>query len=235
VRAAAVAVLLCACASAREVDELEQNLDGGCGVERWQIKTGGDPAAVNISTAPTATSIFALTSLRAPSRLPDSDRIAPTELTTWQLADVDLLRFKKEGDGDYHLVLGDGIQAMIAEIADPACVSAASPLLAGILAARAQFEAKYSNIPTMSFATSDETVTLRGVGFFDFKHSQNGVASNGIELHPVTAICFGRGCAPSATPPSGPPAARSGGCATAGDAPLWLALVLLLRPRRATA
>jgi len=235
VRHAIVALLLCACASSRDVDVLEQDLDGGCGVERWQVKTGGDPAAVNISPAPTATSIAALTSLAAPSRLPNNDRIAPTELTTWQLADVDLLRFKKEGDGDYHLVLGDGIQTMIAEIADPACVSAASPLMAGISAARAQFDAKFSNIPTMSFANSDETVTLRGVGFFDFKHSQNGVASNGIELHPVTAICFGRGCAPSPSPASQPPAARSGGCATAGDAPLWLALALLLRPRRATA
>jgi hypothetical protein len=107
-----------------------------------------------------------------------------------------------------------------------ACVSAASPLLAGISAARAQFNAKYSNIPTLSFADSGETATLSGVGFFDFKHSQNGVAPNGIELHPVTAICFGRGCAPAASPP---PAARSGGCATAGDAPLWLALLLMRR------
>jgi hypothetical protein len=231
VRPAIVALLLCACASSRDMDVLEQDLDGGCGTERWQVKTGGDPAAVNISTAATATSIEALTSLPAPPTLPQAERIAPTELTTWQLADIDLLRFKKESDGDYHLVLSDGTRTMIAEIADPACVSAASPLLAGISAARAQFNAKYSNIPTLLFADSGETVTLSGVGFFDFKHSQNGVAPNAIELHPVTAICFGRGCAPAASPP---PAARSGGCATAAHAPLWLAL-LALRRRRATA
>jgi hypothetical protein len=231
VRSAIAALLLCACASSRDMDEMEQDLDGGCGIERWQIKTGGDPAAANISAAAIATSIEALTSLAAPSTLPQAERISPTELTTWQLADVDLLRFKKENDGDYHLVLSDGTRTMIAEIADPACVSAASPLLAGISAARAQFNAKYSNIPTLSFADSGETATLSGVGFFDFKHAQNGVAPNAIELHPVTAICFGRGCAPAASPP---PAARSGGCATAGDAPLWLAL-LALRRRRATA
>jgi hypothetical protein len=230
VRPAIVALLLCACASSRDVDVLEQDLDGGCGTERWQVKTGGDPAAVDISTASTATSIEALTSLPTPSTLPQAERIAPTELTTWQLADVDLLRFKKENDGDYHLVLSDGTRTMIAEIPDPACVSAASPLSAAISAARGQFNAKYSNIPTLSFADSGETATLSGVGFFDFKHSQNGVAPNAIELHPVTAICFGRGCAPAAPPP----APRSGGCATAGDAPLWLAL-LALRRRRATA
>ena len=41
------------------------------------------------------------------------------------------------------------------------------------------------------------TVTVRGVGFFDYSHGQIGVAPNAIELHPILQICFGQGCTPS--------------------------------------
>jgi len=40
------------------------------------------------------------------------------------------------------------------------------------------------------------TITVRGVGFLDFAHGQNGVVPNAIELHPVLEICFGHGCFP---------------------------------------
>ena len=42
----------------------------------------------------------------------------------------------------------------------------------------------------------DTVGTVMGVGFFDFLHGQDGVAPNGIELHPVPAICFGQNCDP---------------------------------------
>jgi hypothetical protein len=32
------------------------------------------------------------------------------------------------------------------------------------------------------------TATITGVAFFDKKHGQNGIAPNGIELHPVLAF-----------------------------------------------
>jgi len=43
-------------------------------------------------------------------------------------------------------------------------------------------------------------VTVRGLGFFDFAHGQDGVAPNAIELHPVISIEF------QAPPPPAPPA-----------------------------
>jgi hypothetical protein len=43
-------------------------------------------------------------------------------------------------------------------------------------------------------------VIITGVGFFDFYHGQTGVATNGIELHPVIDIQFGMNG--TATPPS---------------------------------
>ena len=33
-------------------------------------------------------------------------------------------------------------------------------------------------------------VTVTGVAFFDLKHNQEGIAPNGIELHPVPVIAF---------------------------------------------
>jgi hypothetical protein len=32
------------------------------------------------------------------------------------------------------------------------------------------------------------------VGFWDFNHGQTGVATNAIELHPVTFFCSGLNC-----------------------------------------
>ncbi|HEX4629281.1 MAG TPA: hypothetical protein VH137_10885, partial [Gemmatimonadales bacterium] len=33
-------------------------------------------------------------------------------------------------------------------------------------------------------------VRITGVGFFDFRHGQRGLAPNAIELHPVIAVAF---------------------------------------------
>jgi hypothetical protein len=35
---------------------------------------------------------------------------------------------------------------------------------------------------------------MAGVGYMDSLHGQPGVATNGMEIHPVLAICFGKGC-----------------------------------------
>jgi hypothetical protein len=38
---------------------------------------------------------------------------------------------------------------------------------------------------TSSFTSLSGTAVVNGVGFFDFKHGQRGVAPNAIELHPA--------------------------------------------------
>lgn len=206
----------------------EEELANGCGTERWLIKTASDADARAINVAPAPASISALTSL--PSKIgTDSERISPTELTVYQLADVVLVQYRRESDGDYHLVLSDGTRTMIAEIPDPACVSPASPLLAAISRTRAQFEARHG--PVSPGATADgETITVTGVGFFDFAHSQTGMAPNAIELHPLLSTCFGAGCAGAAT--VAPPQTPRQGCSSFGDATALL-VVPFLRRRRA--
>lgn len=163
---------------------------GACGVERWGVKTGTDVDAGLVSTRfPVTASIAQLRSLSAPTSLPASNRVMPTELTTYSV-DATLYEYKFESDSDYHLVLQDAAgSTIIAEIPDPACVGAGSPFTSAIGGARASFDSNLA--ATTSFQTASVPVHLTGVGFFDYLHGQTGVAPNGFELHPVLSLTFG--------------------------------------------
>lgn len=181
-----------------DAEEVEQvvpapnSSTGSCGVERWSVKTGTDADSGKITLqSTTATTIASLGSLTAPSSLPANNRVLPTEATVFRLS-ATLTQYKLEADSDYHLVLSDGSgHSMIAEIPDPACVGAGSPLASSIQKARGEFDTKYT--ATGSFQNASVPVTVTGVGFFDFLHGQTGVAPNGIELHTVSDIQFGTG------------------------------------------
>jgi len=184
-----------------------------CGVERWSIKTGTDPDArlVDLRTA-VPTNIAHLRALPAPAQPPLNRRVRPVETTVWSL-DARLVRYKQEDDSDYHLVLSDaGGRTMIAEIPAPECVGASSPFLPDIRAVRAAFTAAF-HPTTASFQRVAVAVHVTGVGFFDFKHGQSGVAPNAIELHPILSIRWGQGGTP---PPAG---ASTPGSATATPGP----------------
>ena len=164
---------------------------GSCGVERWAVKTGTDVDVGAVNLTPVVQTIAYLRSLTAPGTLPASNRVVPTEETTFQI-DATLTQYKLENDSDYHLVIQDSSgNTMIAEIPDPACVGASSPFAAKIQAARQKFDAQYT--ATTSFQTANVPVRLTGVGFFDFLHGQTGVAPNGIELHTILDIVFNPG------------------------------------------
>ncbi len=162
-----------------------------CGRERWSVKTGTDADIDSVDLNPQDTDLATLISFPHPSYLPPNNRV-PEELQVYQLTDVTLTVYKLENDSDYHLVLFDGASTMIAEIPDPGCVGASSPFLGGLQLARAAFYERYH--PTSSFQTADIPVTIIGAGFFDFFHSQRGVAPNAFELHAVLGICFETGC-----------------------------------------
>ncbi len=181
--------------------EDQEAMNGSCGVERWSVKTGtdADVGLINLQS-PVQTTIASLVSLPAPTNLPSNNRVQPTETTVFQLQ-ATLTEYKLEADSDYHLILSDGSgHTMISEMASPPCVGSSSRLLSGIQNARSEFDARYT--PTSSFQTANVPVTITGVGFFDFFHSQTGVASNAIELHPVLDIQFGTGGTPTPTPTS---------------------------------
>jgi hypothetical protein len=164
----------------------------GCGTERWNIKTGTDSQAAGVSLVPKPNTVAALDAL--PAAGGGNSRETPTETTLWELTDVTLTEIKMESDSDYHLVLSDGTHTMIAEIPYLACATS-SVWTCFISRARAQVETMFVVSTTPQYPAT--TVTLRGVGFFDFVHGQNGVAPNAIELHPVLQLCFGKSCTPT--------------------------------------
>ena len=166
---------------------------GACGTERWNIKTGTDSQAASVSLVPKPNTVAALVALTAAGG--GNSRESPTETTLWELTDVTLSMIKLETDSDYHMVLSDGSHTMIAEIPYPTCATGSSWACL-ISRARSEVDGKFSSISS-SPQYPALTVTVRGVGFFDFLHGQTGVAPNGIELHAVLQICFGKGCAPS--------------------------------------
>jgi hypothetical protein len=107
---------------------------------------------------------------RAPRLLP-SGRLPFERLVFRVTAAVTLVR--AEPDGDLHIVLTDGHQTMIAEAPLPACTGRATPFQRRQMS-RARATARVCR-----------KATVTGVAFFDFFHSQTGVAPNAIELHPV--------------------------------------------------
>jgi hypothetical protein len=171
-----------------------------CGVERWSIKTGTDAGApaINLSTY-ISTTIYNMHSSAKPASLPANSRLSPRETNQYRLSGT-LIKYVREGDSDYHLVIQDSAgRQMIVELPSINCVGAGSPFGTGISHARAQFDARFTATSTMK--TTSTAVTLRGIGFWDFLHGQTGVAPNGIEVHPVLDISIG---ASAALAPGGP-------------------------------
>ncbi|CAN5533276.1 hypothetical protein BH10ACI2_BH10ACI2_07120 [soil metagenome] len=161
-----------------------------CGGERWNVKTGidADAALVNLNLLTPAT-IESLVSLPKPKTLPDNKRIQPAETTMWTLS-ATLIRYVKSYDADYHIVFQDAAgHTMIGEIPDPGCISLSSQFRSGIIHARAQFDAMFT--ATTTFKTANVPVVITGVGFFDYNEGQEGIAPNGVELHPIVDIAFG--------------------------------------------
>ena len=176
-----VGVILLACSSGRTFAQ--------CGVERWSVKTGTDQdvGLVNLGSK-TSTTIASLSAITAPNPIPDGRRVQPTETNVWVL-NATLKKYVRAYDSDYHMVLADDAgHTMIAEIPDPGCVGPGSPLAAGIAHARAQFDAVFT--ATTNFQNADVPVQITGVGFFDYLEGQEGVAPNGVELHPIIDIIF---------------------------------------------
>lgn len=163
-----------------------------CGTERWPVKTLSDPDAAHVDFNPVNTTVTKLRSTLAPSSLPQSSRIAPTELTVFSVT-AQLLDFKLEEDRDIHLVIADPSDpsaTMIVEFpnADQCSGAITSAHAEDMKAARAALVAGFGQPHSSGFTHLSGTATVTGIGFFDFLHGQRGVAPNGIELHPVLAF-----------------------------------------------
>ncbi len=105
--------------------------------------------------------------------------------------DACVVGYKLENDSDFHVVLqGASGATMIVEFPDPA--NCAPRLYApGLLKqAREAFLRLIPDPPTASFLRLQEAIPVTVVGplFLDKIHSQEGVAPNGAEIHPVLRV-----------------------------------------------
>jgi hypothetical protein len=149
-----------------------------CSGYRWDVKTGQDPQASRINLGSvTPTKVGYLTSLPAQSNLPDDYRLAPTELTQYQITGTIVDVGIEAHDQDYHVVIQDNSSnnVIITEVPDPACIPSTDPFAAMIDNARGEVAAN---------AAVGKTVTVKGIGFFDSNTLTSNVAPNKIELHP---------------------------------------------------
>lgn len=159
-----------------------------CGTERVSVKIGLDVAAREMDTTPVDSTIAALVALPRP-RTPAGER-AEAERRVWRVR-ATIVAVKAERDGDLHLVITDDDgHRMIIEIPSELCAEQ-SAWHEQVVAVRRAADEKLH--PTSKVRRARLPAVITGVAFFDVPHGQFGVASNAIELHPVTRIEFGGG------------------------------------------
>jgi hypothetical protein len=165
-----------------------------CGVERWSVKTASDALAAQIKPAERTTTVAALNAeTRVPPTIgPRLSRSPPLEFEVLRLRDVDLRQVRYVGrrneDRDIHLVVADrgSSKEMIVELPDTTCPGADRSRFGGpMAAARHSFEQACGGQPPKSFVALTGNATIVGVGYYDKRHGQLGVADSGVELHPV--------------------------------------------------
>jgi len=173
-----------------------------CGKERWAVKVLKDADRGQIARAAKVQTVAELAALDGP---PNADRTAPTatahriappEKTTYKVTAM-LLGYRKEADGDFHLVLKDlnSDATMIAEIPDPACL-ADQALATNAGNFRNTLVAKFGQPGKKTKRLAHPAkITIRGVGFFDVVHAteQDGAAPNNLEVHPVLGMSLSAG------------------------------------------
>jgi len=163
------------------------------------VKTLSDLDVGLVNFTPQDSTVDTLRALPKPASLPNDNRIAPTEETTFRLT-AQVEQMKLEDDHDIHLVIADlsnAADTMIVEFPDVACDGAAqSAYKSEMAAARQHFVNLFGQPSASHFTTISGTVVITGVGFFDFLHGQTGVAPNGIELHPMLSIALASSITP---------------------------------------
>jgi hypothetical protein len=170
---------------------LTTSLAVACSTERWAVKVGKDRDANSINLMPEDTTIAELSDLRAPPKpnTRPTTRFMPAEFKTFRIQGI-LTVIKKEADEDYHLVIqaeGDVEGTMIVESAAPNCARGGQ-FLDQIKEVRKTIDDMFGRITRKR--KPNIPVTVMGIGFYDPIHGQEGVAPNGIELHPILEITF---------------------------------------------
>lgn len=167
---------------------------------RWAVKTltdkPADPNAPWVNFSSKLKTVAQLGDLEEPSvpinsHSVDVPRQPGPERKTYRV-NAALVKMKKESDGDVHLVIADpgpSGKRMVVEFPSTSCSPAAtSPRRPDMEAARKALTDHCGSAPSaFKNGKLEGTATVKGVGFFDFKHAGD-IADNGIELHPVVKL-----------------------------------------------
>jgi hypothetical protein len=154
---------------------------------RWPVKTFRDRDRGRVRMQPVDASVAALSRIPRPadSSLRSLHRAAPVEVTVYRVSAR--LRAVLDGiDGDIHLLLADPeepARTMIAEIPHP--MFAVGSGLGDVFGDERREVRRH-------LKERGDFVQVTGIGFFDpYRHDKPGAPpTNGLELHPVTAVKF---------------------------------------------
>jgi hypothetical protein len=152
------------------------------------VKTLSDPDRTDVNFNPRWTKVKSFRTRPRPSITfgTNTPRHGFVEFHTWKLK-ARPIQAKLEEDGDIHLVISAPLapaKTMIVEFPKRTCI--ASPFKRPkMVTARHQFLNNCGSVSSSSWLKLAGRVMIVGVGFWDAKHGQTGVAPNGIELHPV--------------------------------------------------
>jgi hypothetical protein len=159
-----------------------------CGVWRWPVKTLSDPDRTKVDLSPVGTAVAKFRTRTRPGITfgTSTPRFGKVEFHTWQLK-ARPIRAKLEDDQDIRLVISvpsAPAKTMIVEFPRPTCVASPFKRLK-IATARQSFLNNCGAVSNSSWLKLAGSITIVGVGFWDERRGQTGVAPNGIELHPA--------------------------------------------------
>lgn len=159
------------------------------GVSRWDVKTLTDKDASLINKKAIHTTITDLIKFDPGKSIRLKTPRFGIEFNTYEIT-CKIKYWIREDDGDLHLVLvdvKDSTKTMIGEIPNLSCDSIAvktNKNNKNFVSAEQEF-LKYALKKHM---VKDGVYQVKGIGFFDKKHGQKGLAPNGIEIHPILKI-----------------------------------------------
>jgi hypothetical protein len=191
-------------AAARFGLERDELVSGGCGVYRWDVKTGQDGGAASVGVSPAAVHSKTIAAMRALSRPAGLGLHAPRQAAEDHAYAVTgyLKEARWEADGDFHVVIQTqpaGGSSLITEFPDPGCMANLhpnDPWVPLVTAARQAFINACGVPPKYPkpFKQLSGRVRFTGVAYFDPPNHGSGSAANGIELHPVIAVQILKPC-----------------------------------------
>ena len=152
-----------------------------CGYQRWPVKIWADDDAAKVDTVPVPITVAELVKIPRPeTKFPQRSRVPGVEFQTFLLRARFVTALPQDDDSDIHLVVRDlevDEAMLVTEIPHPDC-AVGHPLAPVYEQAR----------KALRTVPRDAIIEIVGLGFFDTLHGQRGMASNGIEIHPVLRL-----------------------------------------------